>query len=531
MFSLDLYTFLVLVETLIVIYAISAFFVYLVRRHPMHLAMALSLLTMVAVFAVMIVSLDQPTVITVLLYNFLYLVSSMLITVSFRQYFKLEIMPLRYWVYLGSSILGFYFFSVTVPSYIGRVSLNTFYMVLFIVDAITEARQEIRTERQTVKRVIYTAIGLLLFFFIARYIYVLFFSDHESSFRQNMISTAYMTGTFAVLTFNFWLTGSMLLDSDRTVRGLQAKTKAMTDLALIDPLTHLLNRRKMEEDFSELVENSDREGGIASVLLIDLDYFKQINDLYGHDAGDQILTLAAKTISSLLRSDDRVYRWGGDEFLILTPHTDLVGARRLAQRLLEQFGGMVFPAVNKVTLSIGCAQHFRYETKTDLFKRVDLALYKAKQSGRNRYEVWSNEEMLAASITKLVWSEAFVSGHDEIDRQHRNLIRLSNELYDALGSSDSGANLEEILNRVASDLIEHFAYEANLMDETGFFEAKDHRKTHDRLLAEFASMRDELHLGRVNLGAFFNFVSVRIVAEHIIKEDTKFFAHLKTRKP
>jgi diguanylate cyclase (GGDEF)-like protein/hemerythrin-like metal-binding protein len=263
---------------------------------------------------------------------------------------------------------------------------------------------------------------------------------------------------------------------------------------------------------------------------MDIDHFKQINDQFGHDVGDEVLVLTSQIITNLLRSDDCVYRWGGDEFLILTPHTDLNGASRLAQRIIDKMETTSFPKDMKISFSIGCAQHFQYESKTDWFKRVDLTLYKAKQAGRNRYEVWSNKDVLPSSIAKLIWSDSFESGHVEIDRQHKDLLRLSNELYDQLGSADSLANMDSILDRVQVELSDHFTYESNEMFSMGFPMAEEHRKIHEKLLKEYAALREQLRNGTVNLGAFFNFVSVKIVAEHIIKEDTKFFTYFKSRQ-
>jgi len=530
MFEIELHTFLILVELLMAIYAITAFFVYLVRRHVMHLSMACSFAVSMVAFGLLHSFIDGPTNLVVVVYNFLFLLSTVLIIIGFRAYYKLRIMPLRYYLYLLASVVGIYIFIDIIPNYIGRVSINTFFLTLFLGDVLFDARSAIKKEPVKTRRAVFTVMGALLAFSVLRLVFAVLTADPTHTLLQNLETTTLTTGFFSVITFNFWLVGSMLMQSDRTIIGLNAKSKKMEDLAMLDPLSNLYNRNKLEADLEHIVEMSNRSGDVASILLMDIDHFKQINDQLGHDVGDEVLVLTSQIITSLLRADDQVYRWGGDEFLILAHHTDLNGAGRLAQRIIDKVSSTTFPKITKISVSIGCAQHFQYESKKDWFKRVDLTLYKAKQTGRNRFEMWANKDILPTTVAKLVWNEAFSSGKPEIDDQHKNLFRLSNDLYDLLGSADSFTIVEEILDRVQQDMSEHFAYEIKEILAYGFPFAEAHHELHDNLLREYAVMRDQLRQGKVNLGAFFNFFSVKVVAEHIIKEDAKFFTYLKSRQ-
>jgi diguanylate cyclase (GGDEF)-like protein/hemerythrin-like metal-binding protein len=528
MLGIQLHTFLILVELLMVIDAGTALLVFVVRRHVMHLMMTLSLIVTLIAFSLLHTFINDPTEAIVVVYNFLFLISTILILGAFRAYYKLRVIPFRYLILVIASGIGFYFFTNISANYVGRVMVNTFFLALFIADSLFEARVALKNEQVVVKRVVITVMSLMIAFFVMRFVYIALFADPNSTLVQNVESTALTTGFFAVINFNFWLVGSVLMQSDRVIKGLNDKSQILEDLAMLDPLSKLYNRNKLEIDFEHIVELSNRQGDIASILLMDIDHFKQINDQFGHDVGDQVLVSTSQVITNLLRADDRVYRWGGDEFLILTPHTDLNGASRLAQRIIDKMGLTTFPKDMKISVSIGCAQHFQYESKADWFKRVDLTLYKAKQAGRNRYEVWANKDVLPSSIAKLIWNESFESGHAEIDLQHQGLVRLSNELYDQLGSADSLANMDSILDRVQIELSDHFAYESNEMLTMRFPLAEEHRKIHEKLLGDYVALREQLRKGTVNLGAFFNFVSVRIVAEHIIKEDTKFFTYFKS---
>ncbi len=530
MLEIELHTFLILVELLMLIYAITAFVVYSVRRHIMHLTMSTSFLVSLVAFALMHTYITDPKPWVVVIYNFLFLLSVVLIIGGFRAYYKLKAMPIRYVVNLAASVIGTYFFTSVVPNYLGRVGINALFLVLFTADALYETGPSIKKENKIIKRTIYISMGCLIAFFLFRFLNVLLFSQTEPELQEAMKTTALVTGFFSVFSYNFWISGSMLLESNRTFMNLSAENVKMENLAMLDPLLKIYNRNKLDEDMSSIVEKSNRMGDIASILLIDLDRFKSINDQYGHDVGDAVLIQAVQIINGLLRTDDRVYRWGGDEFMILAPLTDIHGAARLAQRINDKFADSIFPMIGKLSVSIGCAQHFQFESHEDWFKRVDLTLYKAKQSGRNRIEVWDNSDLLPATIAKLVWKEAFVSGHREIDRQHKALLRLSNELYDCLGSADSMTGMDEILDRVGDELKYHFTYEFELIKKLNFEGADDHEVIHHQLLEEYEEMRTQMQNGSVNLGAFFNFVSVKIIAQHIIKEDTKFFDLIKSNQ-
>ncbi|CNI72123.1 diguanylate cyclase [Yersinia bercovieri] len=160
--------------------------------------------------------------------------------------------------------------------------------------------------------------------------------------------------------------------------------QALEHAALRDPLTDLGNRRQ----FFPLVEHahaqSQRYGHCFSLILLDVDHFKSINDQLGHNKGDEVLILLARTLESIIRESDSVFRWGGEEFTILLPLTHLEGALQLAESIRETIQMICQPNLPQLTVSIGVAQHQSGEDTDSLFKRMDEALYRAKASGRNR---------------------------------------------------------------------------------------------------------------------------------------------------
>lgn len=162
--------------------------------------------------------------------------------------------------------------------------------------------------------------------------------------------------------------------------------------AFHDPLTGVSNRASMEESLPREVELGLRHVMALSMLIVDLDHFKKINDSYGHAAGDSVLRTAAKTMQQALRTSDQIFRFGGEEFVILLPATDAAGAHIVAERIrksLEETTTLCDGKQIKVTASIGVAQLEENDNQHLLFDKADKAVYRAKALGRNqvmRYE-------------------------------------------------------------------------------------------------------------------------------------------------
>ncbi|MFZ5756164.1 MAG: GGDEF domain-containing protein [Pseudomonadota bacterium] len=171
------------------------------------------------------------------------------------------------------------------------------------------------------------------------------------------------------------------------------REQAFRTLSMTDALTGAHNRRSTLEFLEREVARTRRSGPPLSVLLVDLDHFKRINDTWGHPAGDGVLQQTAWTLDEVLRDYDLVGRWGGEEFLLVLPDTTPETALALAERCRERLAAMVIETGNgqriPVTGSFGLASNASSldEDATALVQRADEALYRAKQAGRNRVEV------------------------------------------------------------------------------------------------------------------------------------------------
>lgn len=177
----------------------------------------------------------------------------------------------------------------------------------------------------------------------------------------------------------------------QTVETTMADNARLEQLAQTDPLTQLLNRRALTERITAEMERALRYDSMLSLLMVDLDHFKRVNDTYGHLVGDDVLRDFAELLRNMIRTTDVVARYGGEEFLVLLPEADEAGAEQFAERIRErveafEFGGRPGQPILGLTCSIGVATFpaARIESVEDLLARADAALYRAKADGRNR---------------------------------------------------------------------------------------------------------------------------------------------------
>jgi len=171
----------------------------------------------------------------------------------------------------------------------------------------------------------------------------------------------------------------------KIVQKMSDSQEYFVHLSQTDVLTTIANRRKLDDVLEVKVKEAAR-GLALSIILIDIDTFKKINDTYGHDTGDAILQQFALILKNSIRQTDSVGRWGGEEFLLILPTTNNEGAIRLANAIREKIESFIFILDIHITASLGIATYRADDTERSLIKRADDALYRAKHLGRNRSE-------------------------------------------------------------------------------------------------------------------------------------------------
>ncbi len=175
--------------------------------------------------------------------------------------------------------------------------------------------------------------------------------------------------------------------SAQTINHLKEELEKLKEKTIIDELTQILNRRGIMEFLTREYARSKRFKSPLSVLMIDIDDFKKVNDTYGHTVGDKVLKTIAQILKTKLRATDVVGRYGGEEFLVVLPETDLQAALTVAEKLRTEVAKKTFKykdQVFKVTISLGAAQLKEGESIEELINRADQALYTSKRSGKNR---------------------------------------------------------------------------------------------------------------------------------------------------
>lgn len=205
------------------------------------------------------------------------------------------------------------------------------------------------------------------------YLYTLSISDELEAMpleRNQLVFIATAVLMFMIIIFYFVL----------------KQEENFSQYAMIDPLTQVYNRGTFNDFANKIIALQEREKNDVSLAMIDVDNFKNCNDIHGHKIGDKVLTEIVNIMSHSVRNTDIIARYGGDEFILLLPKTDLDTAICVLERVRHHVEKFTFTKVNNITLSIGVYQITPGESLDEVINKADMALYKAKSEGRNRIE-------------------------------------------------------------------------------------------------------------------------------------------------
>jgi diguanylate cyclase (GGDEF)-like protein/hemerythrin-like metal-binding protein len=323
----------------------------------------------------------------------------------------------------------------------------------------------------------------------------------------------------------------------RSNQELQKTLVELDRLASTDKLTGAWNRRRLEEAVSNEMDRLKRYDHPLSMLMIDIDFFKKVNDEHGHAVGDQVLALLAAEIQSNYRATDSLTRWGGEEFVVLSPNTTLSSSTVLADRLREKIAETDFPVVKHVTVSIGVAECLIGEPSEKWFKRADDALYRAKTCGRNQVQIAPETpnragvgENVSASFVQLSWHSAYECGHTLIDSQHRILFGHANNLLSAILSGRPADEVGSVIDDLIRDVVQHFQDEEAIFTAAGFPGAEEHAAIHQQLVDKALTLVGNFHAGTLTIGELFQYLANDVVAKHMLGADREYFPYLKVRR-
>ncbi len=316
--------------------------------------------------------------------------------------------------------------------------------------------------------------------------------------------------------------------------GLHQALAKLATLASTDHLTSAWNRRHFERVAAIEIARSRRYRQPLSLLFFDIDHFKLVNDHYGHQIGDGVLSELARLVQGSIRYSDTLTRWGGEEFTVLAPSTCLGEALVMAEALRARIESRHFSEVKQVTISLGVAEYQGGEELEDWLRRADQALLNAKGQGRNRVEChpatayWypGNHASEYQPLVQLVWRDTYKCGHPLVDAQHQELFRLSNELLAVVIGGLSAERIHTAIRRLLEHTLQHFSDEEILQRECSYPDWEIHCQLHKALVQRALTLERDFLAGNLEVARLFGFLAYDVVARHMLHADCDFYPYL-----
>jgi len=302
------------------------------------------------------------------------------------------------------------------------------------------------------------------------------------------------------------------------------KNEKLFELATRDGLTNIYNRAYFVDSFKNKLEEFRRTMQPFSLILLDIDYFKNINDEYGHLKGDEVLKEFSGILKMNIRKSDVLCRWGGEEFIILLTNTDGETAVILAEKIRSYIEQYSFKEMKSITASFGVIQCQTDDAEDRIFKRLDNSLYLAKVSGRNK--VVSNEmlEMVASEKPMLIeWGPFFKSGNLQLDKDHHKLIDMSNAIIYNAFKKEKQEELFNLFFDLSKELMEHFVREEKILEEFAVDIYIEHQQIHQDLVAKTLNLLERFQRGEIESMLVAEYLIKDAIVGHLIKNDFDFF--------
>lgn len=322
-----------------------------------------------------------PQILTVFLANILMFATFAFMAFGMAGFLGINLRKWPYLVYSSAFAILYYVYTFVQPDVRMRIMLFSGMAIpicIHIIYLIFNSPNPEDKSHASAVNVVYILFGILnsLRFYFA------FMGDYSAGSYYAVTMTDNTLVTFTLLLLVSTAFSLQLMINKRLF-------SEVVSLAVTDPLTGLFNRRKTEELLKQEIERNDRYGTPFSVLLADIDHFKDINDSFGHDVGDRAIVHVTNLLTSNTRKADLIGRWGGEEFIIILPELDANEARLAAGKLVRKISENRFDLGKEdvgITVSIGVAEFEPKSTVHTLIKNADRALYQAKAKGRNCFE-------------------------------------------------------------------------------------------------------------------------------------------------
>lgn len=436
--------------------------------------------------------------------------------------------PRRFWLYLSAWLAVLVAASLIVDSYRSRSVVASAFLIVAAAEFLIALRGDPNGQRAAVRRL---SLAVALSFSVlhaVRIALLLAYAAGPEALMEESFVNAY-TFAFALFFSVMWAGLVLIIDATDILTQLEHRSEVFRSLATTDELTGLNNRHSLDGRIDSEMERCARYGAPLSVIMMDVDHFKRVNDTWGHDTGDEVLKRIAAIAVELVREPDSVYRWGGEEIIVLAPHTPLDGAVSLAEKLRKAIAAEAFPRAGTVTASFGAAEFQPGEGVERWFKRVDQALYRAKNTGRDRVVAFGPEDEMPVARVSVPWRPEWESGDRLIDDGHRRLLDRANDLLDVSLTGCPRERLLEGMDALLSDIRTHFSEEESVLARVGYPGLAAHEGLHNDLVRAAAELRAKSEGEGVDAGLLLDFIVERVVMDHLVNADTLFFSY--TRGP
>lgn len=370
------------------------------------------------------------------------------------------------------------------------------------------------------------ALGLSLAMIILAIRVVSVISDPDS-----ITSILYQTPS-QVLTFLGLFVTLILMTNGFVMMNKERADYRIRMIAMTDRLTGIWNRVRLEEEVKLEIAKYDRYGHPISLIILDLDNFKQINDKFGHVTGDLILKEFCVVVENCIRTTDILARWGGEEFVVLLPNSGFTHAISLAERIRAAVENHEFNHGLRITTSAGFSTCHPTDSWSSWLERADKALYQAKALGRNcvKSEYFPKHEvqngLSKTNLVELVWRSAYESGNTVIDSQHRGLFEHANTLFQAILDNSLKSHISTLIDALISDVEQHFKDEESIIQRSDFAEYQHHQLLHRHLINEAKELFQRYQDDELRESELVHFFMYEVVSQHILIEDRKYFSSI-----
>lgn len=291
--------------------------------------------------------------------------------------------PRQFWMYMACLSAATIGFTAVSPSRTIQVVVVTLIVTAIFIDFRQYIRMRFSRVDPFAKKVLSGLLVINLLAFWMKAAVTCLYAGKLDVLMQNGVTSNFTFFFYLILSIS-WFAVMMLVDSSVLLEDMRNKNQMLEVIAKTDKLTGLYNRNWMDAHVHDFLELASRFEKPVSAILMDIDYFKDVNDQYGHLVGDQVLAMVTELVQKNVRVADKVIRWGGEEILVLMLGTNLEGAAIVAEKIRIAVRSAVHEQAGVVTASFGVAERLKEETWASWFGRIDQTLYHAKHQGRNQ---------------------------------------------------------------------------------------------------------------------------------------------------